>query len=309
MRLNLGLFLLLSLVMPLLGLSASAHALNVALVLSPEDRIHTQFSTALEISIAGSGHRIMTIEFKDGQLGPLPAEPVDIVIAAGMAAAEAAITTLRKPVMATLVNTRQAGILQSKYPEAVVSAIVLDQPFERHFRLVRAILPEPFRLAIVLGPETAAFSDELAKTAERLHVNLSASPVLTPDALFPALEQILDASDGLLALPDPVISSPLTARAILLASYRMRRPVFAYSKAFVDAGALGAVYTSPADIGHDTAAWLKSLDVGAALDRLPPPRHPRLFDIAINRRVGRALRLEIADDATLREQVSAGDAR
>nr|MBL8457364.1 hypothetical protein [Zoogloeaceae bacterium] len=93
---------------------------------------------------------------------------------------------------------------------------------------------------------------------------------------------------------------------ILLSCYRQRRPVFAYSKAYVDAGALAAVYSSPADIGRDTAEWLSSLDGGVTIDALPRPRAPRQFGVAVNRQVARALSLNVPDEASLLEAVRAG---
>lgn len=307
MRFRLRLVFLLAFVLPIIGFATAAHALTVAVVVARGDTVHAQFSSALSASMGDSAHRLVTIEFIDGQLGASPAEPVDLVIAAGFAATEAAIAKFQRPVLATLVNTRQIGILRTRHPDASVSAIVLDQPIERHIRLVRATLARRVTLACLLGPETLMFGDELAETATRLNLQLVSSRILSSAELLPALDRILQASDALLALPDPITSSPTTARAILLSSYRLRRPVFAYSKAFVDAGALAAVFSSPADIGHDTAEWLSSLDSQARIDSLPPPRNPRYFGIAVNRQVARALRLEIADDASLLEQVGAGD--
>lgn len=289
----------------MVGLATPAAALNVAVVVSQGDAIHAQFSRALAASTDRPDHRMMTLELVQGRFGVIPDEPVDLVIAAGFAATEAAIERFASPILATLVNTRQLGILQERHPTARLSAILLDQPIERHVRLVRAALKDKVRLAVLLGPETLIFEDELTSTTARLEVQLVSRRISTSAELLPALDRILEVSDALLTLPDPVTSSPTTARAILLSSYRLRRPVFAYSKAYVDAGALAAVFSSPADIGRDTAQWLASLAGQVRLDALPPPRAPRHFGIAVNRQVARALSLDVPDDASLLEQVRA----
>lgn len=308
MRFKIRQLFLLMFVLLVTGVSARAFALNVAVVVSPGDAIHAQFSNALAASASHSGHRIITIELVRGKIDAMPGEPLDLVIAAGFAASEAAIASFEVPVLATLVNTRQFGILQARHPDARLSAILLDQPIERHLRLVRAALTDKLRLAVLLGPETIMFEDELARTAAKMDVLLVSRRISTQAELLPALDRILESSDALLILPDPVTSSPTTARAILLSSYRLRRPVLAYSKAFVDAGALAAVFSSPADIGRDTAHWLNSLDGSKAVEALPPPRSPRQFGIAVNRQVARALSLDLPDDASLLERVSAGEA-
>lgn len=307
MRFKIRQLLLLICVLLVTGNSARAFALNVALIVSPGDTVHAQFSNALAASASHSNHRIITIELIQGQIGTIPDEPPDLVIAAGFAASEAAITSFEAPVLATLINTRQLGILRTRHPDARLSAILLDQPIERHLRLVRAALADKPRLAVLLGPETLMFEEELARTAAKMDVLLVSRRISTQTELLPALDRILESSDALLILPDPVTSSPTTARAILLSSYRLRRPVLAYSKAFVDAGALAAVFSSPADIGRDTAQWLNSLNASKAIESLPPPRSPRQFGVAVNRQVARALSLDLPDDASLLEQVSAGE--
>lgn len=300
-------FLLISALL-MVGIATRAFALDVAVVVSPGDAIHAQFRSALAASASGSDHRISMIEMVQGKLDDFAGKEVDLVIACGFAATEAAIASFKGPVLATLVNTRQFGILQTRHPEANLSAILLDQPIERHLRLVRAALAGRIRLAVLLGPETLMFEDELARTAARMDLQMVSRRISTQAELLPALDRILEAGDALLILPDPVTSSPTTARAILLSSYRLRRPVFAYSKAFVDAGALAAVFSSPADIGRDTAQWLSSLDASKTIEALPPPRAPRQFGVAVNRQVGRALGLDLPDDASLLEQVGAGEA-
>lgn len=308
MRFKAGQVLLLIFGLLTIGAPARAHALDIAVVLARGDVIHAQFGSALVTFAVRSDHRIVKIELVDGKIGAPPEQSFDLVIAAGFAATEAAIARFAGPVLATLINTRQLEVLQERHPNAMLSAILLDQPLERHVRLAHAALGRDIRLAVLLGPETHMFEDELASAAKQLGVQLVARPISTSAELLPALDRVLETSDALLTLPDPVTSSPTTARAILLSCYRQRRPVFAYSKAYVDAGALAAVYSSPADIGRDTAEWLSSLNGGATIDALPRPRAPRQFGVAVNRQVARALSLNVPDEASLLEAVRAGGA-
>ena len=93
---------------------------------------------------------------------------------------------------------------------------------------------------------------------------------------------------------------------MLLTSYRVQRPLFAYSRAWVEAGALAAVFSTPATAIRDLLDWLDGLDGLEDVRRLPPPSRARHFDLAVNTRVARALNLSVPDEDALRAAVAAG---
>lgn len=283
----------------LIAFAPRSLALEVGVVLSQRSGIHAQFADALTASISGSGHRITVVRnLQDGMQADAFAT-CDLVITAGNAAAEAALTLLDKPTLATLINTRQLQQLRAQYPPTRLSAIVLDQPIARHLALVRAALPDTKRIAMLLGPETILFEDEFARASAATQFQPQTRRIASTEELLPALDKLLERSDVLLTLPDPVASSPTTARSILLSSYRMRRPVFAYSRAYVEAGALAAVFSSPDDIARDLGDVLRAWPADLRPVMLPEARGPAIFEIAVNRQVARSLNLTIADDDTL----------
>jgi ABC-type uncharacterized transport system substrate-binding protein len=114
---------------------------------------------------------------------------------------------------------------------------------------------------------------------------------------------VLTASDILLALPDSVVFTRDTARSVLLATYRYQRPLIGFSQAYVNAGALAAAFSSPAQIARQTAELLQSLPAGRTA--LPAPVYPTYFSVAVNRSVARALALDVASDAMLQAAVAA----
>ncbi|WP_168734319.1 ABC transporter substrate-binding protein [Pseudothauera nasutitermitis] len=219
-----------------------------------------------------------------------------MILAAGAPAAEAALSRSRTPVYAVLIGQKVFQDLRLRYPDAKLSAVLLDQPLERQLALMRAVLPEAQRVGVLLGPDTGALRGRLENAAAAAGLRLAAWPVSTQAEILPALERALDASDALLALPDPLAAGPGAARTILLTSYRYRRPVFAYSRAYVEAGALAAVFSTPGDVAREVADWLRGTRGGV---RLPPPRPARHFDVALNRQVARALHLDLPDEATV----------
>jgi len=122
--------------------------------------------------------------------------------------------------------------------------------------------------------------------------------------LIAGLEEVLSASEVLLALPDPMLSSPTAARAILLTSYRYQKPIIAFSRAYVTAGALAAVFITPEQVASDLIDWLRTQD--STRVTLPSPQDPVSFEIAVNRQVARALGINVPDDGELLRLTAGG---
>lgn len=282
----------------------AAHALEVALVLSQKGGAHAQFAEALNATAGGSaGLRLVNAGNLEDGVDEGLLQRADLILAAGAPAAEAVLRAHARPTLAVLLAHSQFHSLRDRHPGATLSAIVLDQPPARHLALVRAVLPKAGRLGVLLGPDTAALESELAAAGAVGGPGLVSRQVSTAAELLPALERVLESSDALLALPDPLVSGPAAARAILLTSYRYRRPVFAFSRAYVDAGALAAVFSNPGDIARDVGDWLRQQP--GTPPRLPAARSPRHFDVAINRQVARALNLDVPDEATVLARIRA----
>lgn len=181
------------------------------------------------------------------------------------------------------------------------SAIYLDQPLSRQLELVRLALPEYAKIGALLGPTSRVLLPELENTAAKKKLRLRERTVRKGDALATSLTELMTESDALLAVPDPLIFNRYTVQNVLLTTYRQKIPVIGFSLAYVKAGALMAVYSSPAQIGQQTA---ETIILAAAKNwRLPPPQYPRYFNITVNRQVARSLGLEIPDENILRRQL------
>ncbi len=231
----------------------------------------------------------------------------DLVLAVGHAAAERALRDSSRPVLAVLVGLRDLDRLKRAHPARDLGAVVLDQPLERHLRLVRAVLPDAKRVGVLLGPDSVVQLPGLQHAADALRLQADVHEVREVADLVPALDHLLFAGDALLPLPDGLVSGPAAARTILLTSYRHRRPVFAHSAAYVTAGALAAVFSTPEHVAVDVADLLAAAKEPAALVR--KIHSPRRFDVAVNRAVARALGLVVADEQVLRERIADGGAQ
>ncbi|HUY02335.1 MAG TPA: ABC transporter substrate binding protein, partial [Rhodocyclaceae bacterium] len=108
--------------------------------------------------------------------------------------------------------------------------------------------------------------------------------------LYPALARALDGADALLAVADPLVYNGNTIENILLASFRAGVPLVAFSPAYVRAGALLGLYSTPAQIGTQAGKMARAVLQGRPL---PPPQYPTEFTVEINRHVARSLGLDL----------------
>ena len=112
------------------------------------------------------------------------------------------------------------------------------------------------------------------------------------------MRDLLENSDVLLSLPDPLVFNSGTIHHLLVATYHQKIPVIGFSRAFVEAGALLAVYSTPAQTGRQAAEIVQQV-LRTPVRALPPPQYPKYFAIAVNRRVAASLGLEVPDEQTL----------
>ena len=281
-----------------------ASALDVALVMSQRGGSAQAFADAFTTAALASGHRVTRVEKVGGVLDEAALAGADLVIANGEAALAAVLATSSRPTLGVMLGRARFDVLNARYPQAELSAFTLDQPAARQLRLLRAVLPKSEHVGALFG-DAQAGAKPLQEAAAASGFDLEAATVASEAELIARLEAVLRRSDAFVAIPDALLSQPASARAILLTSYRFQKPVFAFSRAYVDAGALAAVFTTPQQVATDVVNWLNGLPPGRLT--LPPPRAPESFEIAVNRQVARALGILLPPDEELRRLMKKGD--
>lgn len=200
---------------------------------------------------------------------------------------------LRMPVIAVLIprlsfeaTLKQVGGKAS----ARVGALYLDQPIARQLDLVRLALPEAKRMGVLWGPESVVQRPALL-TAARAH-GLQEVPAqfVGSGTLFNTLQTALEDVQVLLAWPDPQVYNSATIANILLTTYRARVPVVGFSPAYVHAGALMSVHSTPKQYGQQAALMVHAtLQTGAPV----PSQYPVDFEVSVNERVAQTLGLDL----------------
>lgn len=291
-------FISLSILLGLLTCTAQASPLRVTMLLAEEAGAYQEFALAFtgEAQRQNSSLNIL-------QSTTLPTD-TDLVIAVGIKSALIASKS-HFPVLCVLVSKagfqKILGETPSQREKNKLSAIYLDQPVNRQVAMVIAAMPQAENIGLLLSsnsPDVSSLRKEITDKKLRFH----AQQLESISTLYRDLESVLKESDVLLAIPDAEVYNSLTMRNILLVTYRNRVPVMGFSPAYVKAGALCAVFTTPSQIAIQAAFMAKQF---IESDMLPVPQYPTDFDVLVNQQVARSLGIQIMDNTALIRQIKA----
>ena len=208
------------------------------------------------------------------------------------------------PVLCTLLpRSAFERVLQTSGRKASpqFSALLLDQPLSRQLALVRLALPKVKQLGVLWGPESEALGPALSALAASKGFKLVEARIGQNEPVFTSLRQVLGSADVLLALPDPEVFNANSLQNILLASFRAGVPMVAFSPAYVRAGALFALYVTPAQLGQQAGELARGVLQGKALPAQAVEAQG--FSISVNAHVARSLGLDL-DASQLSLQLS-----
>lgn len=198
-----------------------------------------------------------------------------------------ATLVLRSGFRASLKSRADEKTLQASRSTRSIGAILLNQPVSRQLHLARLLFGRVKRIGIPLGPDSQSLRNEIEAIAQQLNLSIEVENIDSADRLMQQLSRLMDRSDVLLALPDPLIFNRRNVRYILLSTYRKRIPVIGFSLSYVKAGALAATYSSPEQIGKQTAEAIIDLQEDPTL-KYTATLPPKYFSVAINAQVARS---------------------
>lgn len=203
---------------------------------------------------------------------------------------------VRAPLLATLLprSTFDRHADKACRSGRACSTVYLDQPPARQVGLLHLAMPDRRRIGTLVGPDAKALAAQLHHAASERGLAFNAIEVGTGANLFPLLQEALNDSDVFLAIADSFVFNSYTIQNILTAAYRRRIPLVGFSPAYVKAGALLALYSTPAQIGTQVGEIGRGVLAGRPL---PPPQAPREFTVGVNAEVARSLGFAIDVDA------------
>ncbi len=275
----------------LMAVPGQAVAARAVVVMSDDSAPYLDVYQVIQSYLGDTPHQVSRVNAVG--LTSASVDGVQLAVAVGVRAAEAlAVLPERLPVLAVLVprvwylKTGRSRL--SDGGRRPVSAIYIDQPFERQAKLIRLAFPDARRVGVLLGADQEWLTGELSEALRSQRLSLVHATLSGDEQLIIPLENVLAEADLLLAVPDPLVFNRNTAQSLFLTSYRYRDPVMGYSHSMTRAGALLSLFSSPAQIGRQAAEWVRNA-LNNVPARLPPPAFPAYFDISINEQVARSL--------------------
>ena len=223
----------------------------------------------------------------------------DLIITLGNQPAEYILKKkIKKPVLSLLVTKRNISLFKTTHrPNNLWSTLSLDQPIKRQFLLIKHLLGKDITIGTLFGPVSQTNKIEITKAAKTLDLIFIEESTQITDQFTSALKNLTDKSDVILAIPDPVTFNKKTIRGILLLTYRKNIPVIGFSKSYVKAGALAAVYSNPNQISQQAYEIINNYISTGSLSK--NNYSPKYFSIDINKKIAHTLNIKIIDNKKL----------
>lgn len=266
---------------------ANAGGMRVAVVTGAADGAYQETTQALRSALLAEVPTAAIEEFPaDGLSAGTLADRRMIVTVGSKAAQAVAQLGLTRPVLHTLLPGSAYERLPRPREGVPTSAIFLDQPPERQIALLRLALPEWQRVALISGAGSEGLARRLSEAAAARQLQVQATSISSDGELYAALQSVLAEPAVLVAIPDTQVFNSYTVQNVLLTAYRNRSPVLGFSAAYIRAGALLGLYSTPSQIGTQAAGVVARVLQG---ERLPAPASPARFEVGINPSVARSL--------------------
>ncbi|RKZ68101.1 MAG: hypothetical protein DRQ44_04920 [Gammaproteobacteria bacterium] len=172
--------------------------------------------------------------------------------------------------------------------------LYMAQPYCRQIPFIKLLNGQWKTIGLLNSRDKPIDTDAIQQCAKKHGLDTYIVNTTGDEQLKDHIKDVLNHADILLALPDKNIFNSQSVKNILLTSYRHRKPVIAFSRNFVDAGALASIYSSTEQIAQ-SASELVGQYFKSGQQFKKSVNYPQAFDVSINRQVFRALDLSIPD--------------
>jgi len=223
---------------------------------------------------------------------------VDIIVTHGTAAVIAAkqATSIIPIVFAVAGDPVGTGLVASlARPGGNVTGLSIQQTdtAAKRLELLRQVVPNLQRLAIIANPETPGAVSEMLEVqtaAKTLGLETSALGIRRTEDIAPAFETAKGRADAVFIVIDPLLAAHRVGINILAVGARL--PTIASQREFVDAGTLISYGPIFSDLYRRAGDFVNKILRGARPADLPVEQ-PTKFDLALNLTTAKALGLTI----------------
>lgn len=273
---------------------------TVALIIDGESHIHDKAVIGISQTIDDSGLQnihFLTIDINSAEsISAINSPSINYAIVVGVKPTLFVLDhNPSYPVLYTLVpeNTYKE-ITEKRVPAYKQSpendyVIYLGQPAARQLALSRVVTGNKPRVGLVVGEYSRHEADGLIKAAQSAGIELNIKESSSKEAAIEDMRQTLMDSDIYLALYDTTILNRHNAKWLLYMAYKMNKPVIGFSASYTRAGAVASIFSTPEQIGRQSAEWLIAM-----LNKRPVPmsQYPEYFSVTTNPAIQRILHFE-----------------
>jgi ABC-type uncharacterized transport system substrate-binding protein len=282
-------------------------------VLTPGETDNTPGFVALRSGLRELGYvegKSLVLDFRmakghNERLGDLAAElvqvPVDVIVASGTTAAQAAARVTRQiPIIQAAGGDPVAAGLAASLarPGGNVTGFTIrtDEPSGKRLELLKRAFPTITRVAVMFDPTSVVSERQLQATgrvAATLGIQLARLPISNPEQLRALQPSALGANEGLLVLPGAMFWNQRATIIELAAAARV--PAVYPEREYAEDGGLVAYGANVPDAYRRTASYVDRILRGTKPGDLPIEEASK-FDFIVNLRTARALGLSISNN-------------
>ena len=246
---------------------------------------------------------INTININNEPLSRSPIKNSSLLISLGTKATEKSLELNSDIPLLSLLIPSQSYTKLSKIRKknALWKVIFIDQPFDRQIHFIQILLGKDKVIGTILGSYSKIFKNRIKQAAQRNNQKIRIETIATEKQLIPTLKPLVKLSDAILAIPDPITFNKRTIRSILLLSYHQGVPLIGFSRSYVKAGAIAAIFSDPEQISQQTAAIIKKYIQNGTF--VANASYADDFSIALNKTVARTLSIYLPDEKTIYQRM------
>lgn len=276
------------------GMASAQQAASQVIIVPSSENSYFRQSIETLISNFEPDTRFKVIYASDLADSPEATDKNTLYVTLGQSAAEALNRLEPKPrsINAYLTLEQSKRLNGSKR-----TAVLLDQPLHRYLAFCKLMLS--IDSIGIIEERQLNLDKQQTRLLQNLGLKLNQYEVSPLNKLLPVLRRLLGQNEVLLMLPRQSIYNRDSLKGVLLTSYRNRKPAISYSPAHVKSGALASIYSSPTDIGRHLAQ-LVNRSLQKPGHRAPAYEYARFYSITTNRKVARALGINLPTERELR---------
>ena len=184
--------------------------------------------------------------------------------------------------------------------QGLMTAIYVDQPFDRQVSFIRALLPQAVTISTVFGESSVFEKQDLLSAVESQGMTLLSVILNNTESPVSTLQQVIQDGDLFLAIPDKSAFNRASAKWSIFIALKSQKALIGFSEKYVDAGAFAALYSTPEHIGKQTGTVVTSYLQSKIL---PTPAYPEEFSIKTNLSTARLIGIPIPSHEVIKHKM------